>query len=214
MPEIRPCVTKSLDTVPHAVARNGWWLDAEASRCWTGSREPAHMVTAEFQFTSDHFVVSLERYRQQHRGRLVGLLVKGLVIAVLAPIVLWMFWRGHLAIGLFLAAFGGFMFVAHHVDFWIARRSLRKSPYCDEVITVEMTEADMHSRSARHEARLQWSAFTKAVHFRDGFLLFQGPKAFNWIPLSALADPSQAVELEALLRSRIAGYRDFGRRGA
>ena len=106
------------------------------------------------------------------------------------------------------------MFFAHHVDFWIARRSLRKSPYCDEVITVEMTEADMHSRSARHEARLQWSAFTKAVHFPDGFLLFQGPKACNWIPLASLADPSQAVELEAILRSRIAEYQEMGRRGA
>jgi hypothetical protein len=161
------------------------------------------MTTASIKFTSDFLVEAFQRYRRQHRGRYVGLAIKLLALALLAPIAIWMLWQGNVVIGVFFAALSVFMFFAHHVDYWLARRSFRKSPYRDEDVVIEFSDAGFHARSPKQDTKLQWSAFTRVAYFKDGFLLFQGPKLFNWIPLSSLDGPSQATELGALLRSKI-----------
>jgi hypothetical protein len=165
------------------------------------------MPTASIKFTSDFLIEAFRRYRRQHRGRYVGLAIKLLALVLLAPIAVFMFWQEHVLFGVFFAALGVFMFFAHHVDYWLARRSFRKSPYRDEDMIIEFSDAGFHARSPKQDTRLQWSAFTRVAHFRDGFLLFQGPRFFNWIPVSSLGSPSQAAELAALLRSKIAEHR-------
>jgi len=87
------------------------------------------------------------------------------------------------------------------------RRSFKKSPYLDDDVVIEFTDAGFHAHSSKQDTKLQWSAFTKVAHFSDGFLLFQGPKFFNWIPFSSLESPSQAVELATLLRSKITEHK-------
>ncbi|MBX3734944.1 MAG: YcxB family protein [Verrucomicrobiae bacterium] len=165
------------------------------------------MPTASIKFTSDYLIAAFQRYRRQHRGRYVGLAIKLLALALLAPLAFWMFWQEHLVIGGLFAALSVFMFFAHHVDYWLARRSFTKSPYRDEDVLIEFTDAGFHARSPKQDTKLQWSAFTKVAHFRDGFLLFQGPKFFNWIPFSSLGSPSQAAELSAFLRSKISEHK-------
>jgi YcxB-like protein len=165
------------------------------------------MPTASIKFTPDFLVEALKRYRLQHRGRYVGLAIKLFALALLTPLAIWMFSRGHILIGILFAALGTFMFFAHHVDYWLARRSFRRSPYRDDDVTIEFTDTGFHARSPKQDTKLQWSAFTRVAHFRDGFLLFQGPKLCNWIPHSALGSTSQAAELATLLASKIAEHR-------
>ena len=147
------------------------------------------------------------RYRRQHRGRRIGFLIKLFALALLAPITVWMFWKEQIVIGLFFTMLSVFMFFAHHIDYWLARRSFRKSPFRDDEVTIEFSDAGVHALSPKQDSKLQWSVFTKVAHFRDGFLLFQGPKFFNWIPQSSLGSSSQVAELEALLRSKIVEHR-------
>jgi hypothetical protein len=165
------------------------------------------MPTATIKFTSDFIIEASIRYRGQHRGRYVALGIKLLALVLLAPLALWMFWQEHVLIGVFFVALSVFMFFAHHVDYWLARRSFRKSPYRDEDVIIEFTDAGFHARSPKQDTKLHWSAFTRVAHFSDGFLLFQGPKFFNWIPLSSLGSPAQATDLAALLRSNIAEHK-------
>jgi len=165
------------------------------------------MPTASIKFTPDFLVEALQRYRRQHRGRYVGLTIKLIALALLAPLSIWMFWQRQILIGIFFVALSVFMFFAHHVDYWLARRAFRGSPYRDEDVTIELTDAGFHARSPKQDTKLQWSAFTRVAHFRDGFLLFQGPKSCNWIPHSSLGSPSQAAELATLLASKITEHR-------
>ena len=169
------------------------------------------MPTANIEYTPDFVVAAWRQYRRQHRSRHVGLVIKLMALAVLSPLTLWMFWYGHVLVGLCLAAVSVFAFFTHRVDCWRVRRSAGKSPHCDEHCTIELTDAGLHSRSSKAETKLQWSAFTKVVHFTDGFMLFQGPQLFHWIPLSSLNAPSEAVELETLLRSKVQEHRIIGR---
>jgi len=165
------------------------------------------MATASIKFTSEFLIEAFKRYRRQHRGRYVGFAIKLIALVLLSPMAIWMFWQGHVVVGVFFAVFSMFMFFAHHVDYWLARRSFRKSPYRDEDITIELTEAGFHARSPKQDTKLQWSAFTKVAHFKDGVLLFQGPRFFNWIPFSSLSGAAEAAELETLLRSKIQEHR-------
>jgi hypothetical protein len=165
------------------------------------------MPTASIRFTSDFLIETFRRYRRQHRGRYVRFAVKLFAVALLAPLGILMFWQRQVATGVFLAALTIFMFFAHHVDYWLARRSFRKSPYCDEDVVIEFSDTGVHARSPKQDTKLQWSAFTRVAHFKDGFLLFQGSKLVNWIPLSSLDGPSQAAELAALLQSKISEHK-------
>jgi hypothetical protein len=165
------------------------------------------MPTASIKFTSDFLTAAMKRYRRVHWSRYVIFAIKVVAVTLLVPLAVWMIWKDQLLVGIFLAALSGFMFVAHHVDDWLACRAFRKSPYRDDELTIEFTDGGFHARSSKQDTALQWSAFTRMVEFRDGFLLFQGPTFYNWIPLSSLIDGSQAAELAELLRSKIADQR-------
>lgn len=171
------------------------------------SFDAMRMPTASIKFTSDYLIEALQRYRRQHRGRYFDLTIKLLALVILVPLAIWSFWHGYIAFAVFFMALGVLMFIAHHADYWLVRRSFRKSPFRDEDATLEFTEAGLHARSPKRDIKIQWSAFTKVAHFRDGFLLLQGPWHFNWIPLSSLAAPSEADELEAILRAKIHEHR-------
>jgi hypothetical protein len=72
---------------------------------------------------------------------------------------------------------------------------------------MEFREDGYHATTAIANTDLSWAAFSKVVHFRDGFLLFQGPHLANWVPVRYLEDPDSLVELEALLRDMIDDHR-------
>jgi YcxB-like protein len=166
------------------------------------------MPTATIKFTSDFLTVALQRYRTQRLGRYVGLAIRLIIaLAVLAPLAIWMFWQGQGLFGIFFGMMGVFMFFTHHVDNWFARRAFAKSPFCNEQVVIEFSDAGMHARSPKQETKLQWPAFTRVAYFKDGFLLFQGPKSFNWISLSSLGSPEQVAELATLLRANIPDHK-------
>lgn len=145
----------------------------------------------------------MKRIRAQSRTKVLGLVIKLTALAILAPMAFWLFHRGFRATGICFAIVGVFMFFAHHVDLWWAKRSFQKSPFLDDVLRIEFTAEGFHAKSEKQEVKLNWSVFTKVAHFSDGFLLFQGPKMANWIPLSSLESPAQSRDLERLLREKI-----------
>lgn len=165
------------------------------------------MPTARIRFTSDFRVEAFQRYRRQHRGRYLGLAVKLFALPIFALSALALFWQGLFAIGLYFLAGCMFLYFAHYMDAWYIRWSFRKSPYRDDNITIDFTDAGFHVHSPIQDVKLQWSVFTRVIHFGDGFLLFQGPRAFNWIPLTSLGSASQVAELETLLRSKVRDHR-------
>lgn len=165
------------------------------------------MPCASIKCASDYLIAAFQRYRRQHRARHVRLAIKFFAIALLLPVAVWNYLQAKYSDAALGAALSVVVFFAHHVDYWLVRRSLKQSPYRDEDVLIEFNDAGFHARSPKQDTQLQWAAFTMVAHFRDGFLLFQGPRVFNWIPISSLGSASQAAELSALLRSKISDHR-------
>ena len=92
------------------------------------------------------------------------------------------------------------------------RRAFVSSPHFHEELTFQLTDAGFHTQSQIQETRLQWSVFQKVVYFDDGYLLFQGPTVFNWLPCSAFFEGTNFTELESLLRSKIPQHIDRRRK--
>lgn len=168
------------------------------------------MLTASIKFDSAFLAEVLRRYRQQHMTARTVLICKLVVLVVLIPSVVEMFLIRYSAVGLVLATLGVLFFLIRPVLEWFTARSFKKSPFYDEEIQIEITDDGYHATSPRQDVMLKWSAFTKVDHFRDGFLLYQGPQVCNWLPLSSLHDPSEAKALEELLRAKIPRYRVVG----
>lgn len=158
------------------------------------------MVEVSFTFTPERLTDALKHYHRQRQQslQLIWILV---FLCVLIPLfgmnaVAWL-------IESLMVLSAIFLLIAPYIADWSARRSFRKSHFCDEEISQRFDETGLHEVSGKSDSNLAWSIFTKAVHFDDGFLLFSGPRNFRWIPTDAFANPNQIPEFEQLLRANI-----------
>lgn len=92
---------------------------------------------------------------------------------------------------------------------WLTRRNFSKSPFFNDEIDFSVSESGTHVVSRDSEVRLGWSNYTGARRFKDGLLLFQGPRVFNWLPDTAAADASSIAAVQELARAHIRDYRDL-----
>lgn len=105
----------------------------------------------------------------------------------------------------FLALFVPLAIFSKRIENRILVWRIRKSPYMFERVRIELSPEGFTAVQAKGNAHMNWSAFTAARQFDDGFLLLQGPSQFNWLPVSAMTQGS-AGEVEELLRKNIADY--------
>jgi hypothetical protein len=162
-------------------------------------------VVAHLRFSEDVLLQGLARYGRVKRARWGKVLLCVLVLtvsAVLGVVLSASVW-GPVA-GVVLG--GAYLMMVDRVQRWGIRRRFRRSPFCGEDLAFEFGEHEVRITSPQQDVRLQWSVFTKAVRFEDGFLLMQGSSVFNWIPAAAFADPSHVSAMEAHVKANIAQY--------
>ena len=160
------------------------------------------MPKASILFDSDFLVAAFTRYRRQHRGRLLiaGIKIIGAVVFVAAATIL--FWAGKPFEAFLAVLFVGLIVASNSLNRWQVKRGMAKSPFRNDQLTIQLDEKGFHAFSSKQDVKLSWEVFTRVAHFSDGFLLFQGPKMFNWIPFSSL-DSCDIAELDALLRRKV-----------
>jgi len=163
-------------------------------------------VTARLVFTGDHLVESLARFRAQSNGRIVWLVGRFFAIAIIGLFVALAVWQqeywgaGLVGIVLALLLFG------QRFNDGQTRRGFASSPHCNEELTFHLDDAEFRVTSDAQDTRMKWSLFTKAVRFKDGILIFQGPVVFHWVPFSALAEGCRPEDLEVLVRAKVTPF--------
>ncbi|RYD54486.1 MAG: YcxB family protein [Verrucomicrobiaceae bacterium] len=161
---------------------------------------------ANIRYNADFLAEAFKRYRRQHPARYFILAVKALGVLVLMPATIFAFSTKDHMHALICLTFLILIFFSGALEKWRLKRAIAKSPFNDDELRVEFSESGFHAFSAKQDVKLAWNVFSRVAHFRDGFLLFQGPKLFNWIPFSAL-EPGGLEELETLLRTNIANHK-------
>jgi hypothetical protein len=151
------------------------------------------------------YVVEVIRHKRKAR-RVLFNSIKGAVIVFGLGLTVFAYAQGDSAVAVFFIVACIVLLFAHRIDYWRAKRAVRKSPFNDEIVTMNFSEEEVQMRSSQSESVLKWTVFTKAIQFDDGFLLCQGPMALTWIARTALDAPADFATLETLLRSKIAHY--------
>ena len=88
------------------------------------------------------------------------------------------------------------------VDF-LTRRNFRKSPHCNTQQTIQLSDEGLHSISEVQDSTVKWTAYSRAVIFNDGILLFQSSMMIHWIPDDTLERRSDALNLRKLVGSKL-----------
>lgn len=166
------------------------------------------MVAAEFQYAEDYLAEALRRYRRMYRVRIVAkqiLILIGLT-ATLALAIMELFTGRVGSIVFFMPV----LFLIHPalgwMENWRVKQLLRNSPCWGEYVRIEFLEEGIREKTGKSDARLDWSVLTRVAHFADGFLLFEGPQFFHWVPLRSLVAPSSGGEFHELLLRKVAEH--------
>lgn len=160
------------------------------------------MIKFHFKFDNQFVVDSFNKYRRQHAIRNTWFIIKIILTFVFMILSIISIYHGDYKLVYFFAAVIILMIYGHKIDYFIIKYQNRKSPYLNEHVEIYLSENGFHAVSSKSETKAKWSIFTKAVVFRDGFLLFQGPRLFNWLPLKNISEGS-VDKLSDLIKNNI-----------
>lgn len=161
-------------------------------------------IELSFEFTEDFLVEAInrrERADQKMPSFIPQIILPTFVLlplAVLAILVLGETWIGGLLIAVALLCY-----VAKPFYCLVAKRGHQRSQFHNELTRFRLSHTGVQVNSKTMEVRFQWDAYSRAVVFNDGVLLFQSSAACNWLPFRYLNNLDQAEDLIRLVEERM-----------
>ena len=160
------------------------------------SAEETEGPAFELVYDQEFFLETVRR-RNQAAGtamlRKGGFVVVGLGCLALIAILLSGDRRGEIFL---LLLFSVLILASPQLDRWLTIRNFRRSPFQNETLRISLGEDAYVVAGSISSTHLSWDAFTRAVQFEDGMLLFQGPGLCNWLPFSRITrgTPAEVAE--------------------
>ena len=164
------------------------------------------MIKYNFKFDEQYVIDGFKRYRRQHAIRNIWFVLKIILSLVFMILTVVSIYHGDYKLVFFFAVVVTIMLFGHSMDYLFIKYRNRKSPHFNEYIEITLSESGFHAVSPKAETKAKWSIFTKAVVFSDGFLLFQGPGFYTWLPSSKISEGT-VEELIDLIKNNIDIYK-------
>lgn len=168
--------------------------------------EPEPGVTVfEFVFGEEVFLENLARQRSLSKWRWLSIVTK-LAVGIGLVLLIYRAIRDGFSPAILL--FGGLLVLllaSGKIDRWHSVRGLKRSPYYNEQLSLRLLEERIEITGSIADVSERWDAITRAVHFPDGLLLYQGPGIAKWLPFSTLASGSEESAVR-LVKSKVARF--------
>lgn len=164
------------------------------------------MVKYNFKVDDQFLVDGFKRFRRQHSIRNSWFVLKIFLSFVFIILTIVSIYHGDYKLVYFFTAVIVLMLFGHKLDYLFIKYSSRKSPNINEDYEIILNENGFQAVSSKSETKAKWSIFTKAVAFHDGFLLFQGPRLFNWLPSDKISE-GNIENLIDLIKANIQKYK-------
>ncbi|GAA5510084.1 hypothetical protein Rcae01_05590 [Novipirellula caenicola] len=174
-----------------------------ASETNGSSSDSIGTITSRFTFTSDHLSDSLARYRSQHKGRRIWRWFRYFAAFLFLIVAIFGLFVPQYFASAFMVALTIFMFFPHKIDDLLARSRFRKSPEYGAQQVVHLSQVGFQAKSEIEETSLKWTAFSKAVIFDDGVLLFRGSNTVNWIADATLECDDDKLRIRDLVSGNV-----------
>jgi len=153
-------------------------------------------------FDDGFLIRSFRRHWALQPSRIAFKVVKACAAVLLAVGCLSSAAQGWAGMAIFWAILIVVLLMSHQVDYWLMRRRFRRSPYRGETVRLSVEPEGVHSVAGTHDARFQWSAYTRAIGLPDGIMLYQGPSVFQWLPDASLVSGNHR-DVEQVVRSHV-----------
>ncbi len=153
-------------------------------------------------FLTDAF----QRHHSQHSLYRVFAVIRIIGIVVLMLCSLALVVAGEWSMAILTLGMASFIPLSRKFDHFCRARTIKKLPFWNEVSVTEFSDEGLKSNSSNGSSDLSWQAFTRVLRFPDGFLLYQGPSYFHWLPDSSLVEGFKAQDAEVFLRKHLADY--------
>ena len=166
------------------------------------------IVHARYQFTSDEFVKA-NRYVLKSKLR-PAMRVAAIAIAlVMIAIGVWLVLQDVTPLmGYVGLAAGAFWLTIPFVQPILLRRAMRRDPDRDALIEWRIDDEGTRVIVGNVEkTSVAWSAYTKALITREGYLLYRGAKRLSWLPFKAFASRTDHDAAQALIEQHVADIR-------
>ena len=166
------------------------------------------VVVVEINYTPEFVIDSSRRLRSLTISG--GLLCTSMYVAFVDCVLnsLLAIFGGRIPLGTFWAAFAAYWALSGAFNQWWTKRNLLRSPFINEKVQLEFSNAGLRATSTSQDTKLTWDVFTKVVRFDDGFLLLQGPGLCTWIPFHAILSEKGLDQLTQLFVSKIGSSED------
>lgn len=92
---------------------------------------------------------------------------------------------------------------SYKIDHYVLRRNVRNSPHGNKELIITLSEDGFHAKTEMIDTRLKWDAFTSFMCFDNGFILFQGPRYYDWLPDENLSDLALVPVVKELLEKNV-----------
>jgi len=164
-------------------------------------------MTYQYRLISNetYYVEGAKRFRASKpkvlRSVIFGIKVVGVLVLVFGFVA--SIFSGHYMTAIPCLVSLVFIFCAKQIDLFVLKRNVRKSPHFNDDLMLNFSDDGMHAKSELLDLSLTWSSFSELKKVDGGFLLFQGPKYYNWLPGDAIVDSSQLSGVRELLEKNV-----------
>ncbi|MEM1293997.1 MAG: YcxB family protein [Verrucomicrobiota bacterium] len=165
------------------------------------------MPKFEFTFTEEHFLTIFQKRAQISKQALVFKILRILLLVPLAFLFYATLQTGETILMVVIILIALLLLFSKVIERWMLIQSFRNSPFRNEQISIQLTDEGYIGEGTVGSTKLGWTAFTKAVRFEDGLLLFQGPGLNNWLPFSTLVEGSPD-DVAGFVQSKVSDFQN------
>ncbi len=166
-------------------------------------------IRYELQASDMYFITAFERHWKQRRvdkymTAIFRVAAVVFLLCALATVIQEEWGSAILAV-----CFSALILSRRYLNRLVIVRNIRKSPYYNGIMRASLTDDGLLTKGAISTEDVSWDAFTYAVRFSDGILLYRGPGLFNWLADSALAEGFTPEQAESVIQKHVSDYRQF-----
>jgi hypothetical protein len=160
----------------------------------------------EITYTDQYLVEAWKRFRRAKFAARATVMLKILLGAILL-LLIWMLVivQAYVAVG-FVAIFLVLLVFRQPIDAFLLVRRCRRSPFRGDTFTVEIAPKGVSGKGSKSDATVDWTAYSWARQFTDGFLLVQHPANYFWLPNDCIKEGAVG-DIDQILRAHISDYK-------
>ena len=160
------------------------------------------MIKYSIKYDEEFVIESLEQFRAVKYRQLSRVFIKSIGLVGLIALFAFCIYIKFYSIAAIFAFFIALLLAGPRFDYWLMKRRLRKSPFYNQMMQIEVSTEGVVIKSDISEVKLSWQVFTQYVSNKKGFLLQSGKSDDFWWPNASITEGT-LLEVEALIKQYV-----------